>query len=401
MKILILGGAGAMASGTVRDLLETGRDLFEDIVVADSAYERAAQFVDSLSDPKCRAASIDVADEVALADALAKADLCINAVPTFAGHQMRIFDACLAAGTTYADYGGMGVFTVKQRMRADEWRARGATAILGLGADPGISNIICRAVADRLDRIDRINLYWACKLIGAENPALAPPYALSTILGEYANPSQQFLDGALREMPPQTGHETLELPEPFGSTDFIYTQHSEPLTVPFAQGIAEKGIREFTWKLHLPEREHEAWVGLVKAGFGDFDDPVAVGETMVEPLAFLDALIRRNLERRAHEAPTQQSHELHLAMGEGMKDGKPASVNLAVLGGPDIARPGFVDPATSMGMSIGVQLLAAAQARPGVWGPEEYFETSPFLAELTRRNFKVVENLPVSRTGRS
>ncbi|MCV9941279.1 saccharopine dehydrogenase NADP-binding domain-containing protein [Boseaceae bacterium BT-24-1] len=367
---------------------------------AENSSSKRSSFRDSdhpLGDPKCRAEAINVADDDTLAIALARADLCINAVPTFAGHQMRIFDACLAAGTTYVDFGGMGVYTVKQRQRADEWRARGATAILGLGADPGISNVICRAVADRLDRIDSINLFWAAKLIGDENPVLSPPYALSTILGEYANPSQQFLDGALREIPPQSGRETLELPAPFGVTEFIYTQHSEPLTVPFAEGIADKGIREFTWKLHLPEREHEAWVGLVKAGFGDFDDPIDVEGTPVKPLAFLEALIRRNLERRGNAIPKQASHELHLAIGDGIKDGKPVSVNLAVLGGPEIARAGFIDPATSIGMSIGVQLLAASNLRPGVWGPEEYFETSAFLSELTRRNFKVVEDLAVVR----
>lgn len=397
MKILMLGGAGAMASGTVRDLLETGRHLFEEIIVADHAHDQARQLVAALDDPKCRAAAIDVADDSALAAALAEADLCVNAVPTFAGHQMRIFDACLAARTTYVDYGGMGVFTVKQRQCAASWQSAGATAVLGLGADPGISNVICRAVADRLDRVDRINLFWAAKLIGDENPVLVPPYALSTILAEYANPSRQFLDGALRDMAPQSGKETLDLPAPFGRTDFIYTQHSEPLTVPFAEGIADKGIREFTWKLHLPQREHEAWVGLVKAGFGDFDDPLDVRGVKVEPLAFLEALIRRNIERRRDRIPTQQGHELHLAVGEGEKDGRKVTVNCAVLGGPQIARPGFVDPGTSMGMSIGIQLLLAGERRPGVWGPEEYYDTTAFLAELARRKFEIVNDLPIAR----
>ena len=71
-----------------------------------------------------------------------------------------------------------------------------------------------------------------------------------------------------------TGRETIDLPEPWGRCVFMYSPHSEQLTVPLADGIRQKGIREFTWKLHLPHREHEAWIGLVKAGFGDFDDPV-------------------------------------------------------------------------------------------------------------------------------
>lgn len=59
-----------------------------------------------------------------------------------------------------------------------------------------------------------------------------------------------------------TGQETLDLEEPWGRCEFMDTPHSEQLTVPLADGIREKGIREFTWRLHLPRREQ------VKAGFG-------------------------------------------------------------------------------------------------------------------------------------
>lgn len=397
MRILILGGAGAMASGTVRDLVATGRDLFREITVADMAAGRAEELIADIGAGCCRAATVDVSDERTLHALLASADLCVNAIPTFAGHQMRIFGACLEAGVPYTDYGGMGVFTVKQREHASAWKERGIPAILGLGADPGISNVICKAVADRLDRIDRINLFWAALLRGEENPVLVPPYAISTILAEYANSSQQFIDGALRATAPQSGRETLVLPEPFGRMDFIYTQHSEPLTVPFAAGIADKGIREFTWKLCLPQREHEAWVGLVKAGFGDFDDPLEVNGTKIKPVDFLAALIQRNMSRNGARVPVQEGHELHLAIGEGEKDGRKTVINEAVVGGPEVARPGYVDPATSIGMSIGIQLFLTTPRCPGVWGPEEYFDPPRFLSELQRRGFTVVRDLPVER----
>ncbi len=169
------------------------------------------------------------------------ANVCINGVPTFAGFQMQIFEACLQAKRPYVDYGGMGVYTVRQKAEHDKWKQAGATAVIGLGSDPGLSNIICRAVADRLDRIDRINLYWAATKIGAENPVLVPPYSISTVLAEYANPSQQFLDGKLQEVPAQAGTETIDLPQPWGRTTFIHSQHSEPLTVPFSQRYRREG----------------------------------------------------------------------------------------------------------------------------------------------------------------
>src|SRR5262249_15375784 len=191
----------------------------------------------------------------------------------------------------YVDSGGLGVFTVEQKKRHAAWQQAGVAAVLGLGADPGISNMLCKAVAERLDRIERINLYWAAENLAAESPVLVPPYSLRTVLAEDAHPSQQFLDGRLTAVPPPSGKASPNLPRPRGRTEFMHTQHSEPLTVPFADGIRDKGIREFTWKLHLPRHEHEAWVALCKAGFGEFEDALAIGGTAIKPADFLDTLI--------------------------------------------------------------------------------------------------------------
>jgi saccharopine dehydrogenase-like NADP-dependent oxidoreductase len=399
MKILVVGGAGAMASGTVRDLASPLHTRITEIVIADQSIERCRALAAAIGDPRLKAAALDVREGDQLAALLQTADLCINAVPTLAGHQMAIFEACLAARRPYVDYGGLGVFTVKQKQQHAAWRQAGVTAVLGLGADPGISNMLCKAVAERLDRIDRINLYWAAENFAPESPVLVPPYSLRTVLAEYANPSQQFLGGKLTEIPPQSGQETLVLPEPWGRTVFMHTQHSEPLTVPFAEGIRDKGIREFTWKLHLPAREHAAWVALCKAGFGEFDDALEIGGAAIAPADFLDALIKRNIARKSGLIPEPQIHELHLAIGEGLRGGRRATLNCAMIGSPHPAHAGYSDPGTSMGLAIGVKLMLESPMKPGVWGPEEYFPVAPFLEELRKRHFTVAEDIAVERMG--
>jgi saccharopine dehydrogenase-like NADP-dependent oxidoreductase len=265
--------------------------------------------------------------------------------------------------------------------------------LIGAGADPGMSNVICRAVADELDTIDRINLYWAAELVGPENPVLVPPYSISTVLAEYARPSTQFLNGRHEECAAMTGREVLDLPGPWGRCEFMYSPHSEQLTVPLADGIREKGIREFTWKLHLPRREHEAWVGLVKAGFGDFDDPVTLAGASVKPLDVLAAVITRNIERNRSRVPEQASHEIHFAIGRGTRGGRPATVRCEVVVAPDPMYAGYVDAATSMNASIAAQLLDGA-APPGVWAPEEIFDVATYFAEMRKRNFKVALSFP-------
>jgi saccharopine dehydrogenase-like NADP-dependent oxidoreductase len=283
----------------------------------------------------------------------------------------------------------MGVYTVRQKAEHESWKKAGVTAVIGLGSDPGLSNIICRAVADRLDRVERINLYWAATKIGPESPVLVPPYSISTVLAEYANPSQQFLEGRLQEVPAQAGTEIIDLPAPWGRTTFIHSQHSEPLTVPFSEGVAEKGIREFTWKLSLPERDHEAWIALVKAGFGAADEPVTVKGVSVRPLDVLQAVIDRNISRNQERIPSQEAHEIHFAIGHGIRDGKPSRVTCRVIGRPHALYEDYADAGTSMNMSIGVQQILSKPLRAGVWAAEEYFQADAFFSELRKRHFSI------------
>ena len=387
-----------MSAGTARDLLSKLSSGVTKIVAADANAERLEAMKQSLNDPRLETRVFDVNDRSALMALLADCDICVNGVPTFAGFQMAIFEACLEAKRAYVDYGGMGVFTVKQKAQHEAWKKAGVTAVIGLGADPGMSNIICRAVADRLDRIEKINLYWAATKIGPDSPVLVPPYSVSTILAEYANPSQQFLDGRLQEVPAQAGAETIDLPQPWGRTTFIHSQHSEPLTVPFSEGITEKGIREFTWKLSLPERDHEAWIGLVKAGFDAGNEPITVKGVTVRPLDVLQAVIDRNMKKNKARIPVQEGHEIHLAIGQGTRDGKACKVTCRVIGHPDPLYDDYVDAGTSMNMSIGVQQVLKKPLRAGVWAAEEYFEADAFFAELRKRHFEIeIETVMVER----
>jgi saccharopine dehydrogenase-like NADP-dependent oxidoreductase len=379
-----------MGHGILRDLISDRAICpIDTIRVCDVSADRIAALLRELADPRLHFWPLDVRDNLALHAALSGIDLCINAIPTLTGLQMQIFEAALEARTAYIDLGGLGIFTTLQKQAHERFRAAGVTAVIGTGSDPGMSNVICRVAADQLDTIEKINLYWACEYLGPENPVLTPPYALSTVLAEYGRPSQQFLQGAHVEVPPMSGLETLTLPAPWGATEFMYSMHSEQLTVPLAEGIREKGIQEFTWKLHLPRRENEAWVGLIKAGFVDFDEPITIGACSVRPLDVLEAVMARNAARNADRIPQQESHEIHLVRARGTRGGLPTEVQCDVIIHPHPLYAPYTDAATSMNASIAAQLLLLAEKRPGVWAPEEFFDVPLYLAELRKRHFTV------------
>jgi lysine 6-dehydrogenase len=96
----------------------------------------------------------------------------------------------------------------------DRFKTAGVTAVIGCGADPRPSNVLCRAAADRLDALDAVNLYGAAELVGPESPVLVPPYSVSTVLAEYARPSVQFLDGLMSSARPCRGRSGSTCPRP-------------------------------------------------------------------------------------------------------------------------------------------------------------------------------------------
>lgn len=394
MIITLLGGAGYMGAGIVRDLV-SDRAIIDitRVRVCDTSREKMQALADDLGDPRLELVDLDVATPEALQAAIAGSSICINCVPTLLGYQMRIFEAALAARVAYVDLGGLGTFTVKQMAEHARFKAAGVTAVIGAGADPGMSNVICRAVADELDAIDSIRLYWAAELVGDENPVLVPPYSVSTVLAEYAHESTQFYDGRHVTCPPMSGREVLDLPEPWGRCEFMHSPHSEQLTVPLADGIRDKGIKEFSWKLHLPHREHEAWVGLVKAGFGDFDRPVEIGGQTIRPLDVLNKVIERNMRENAEAIPEQDSHEIHFAIGKGRKDGRETTVTVEVIVKPDPLYKPYVDACTSMNGSIAAQLILSQPMRPGVFAPEAYFDVPTYFRELEKRKFTIAKRV--------
>jgi saccharopine dehydrogenase-like NADP-dependent oxidoreductase len=67
MRILVVGGAGAMASGTVRDLASPLHTRIREVVIADQSLDRCQALAKVIGDPRLRATALDVRDGAQLA----------------------------------------------------------------------------------------------------------------------------------------------------------------------------------------------------------------------------------------------------------------------------------------------------------------------------------------------
>src|SRR5690349_12534662 len=126
MKIIVLGGCGAMGSEVTRDLAHTSD--FEEIVIADLDLERAQAFVNELGGGRVRAIQADAADEDALTKIFRGFDVVANCTIYHFG--LVATQAAIKAGINYLDLGGL--FNTPRQLEFDaDARKTGVTVCLG------------------------------------------------------------------------------------------------------------------------------------------------------------------------------------------------------------------------------------------------------------------------------
>lgn len=199
MRVLLVGAGGV---GTAITRIAARRPFFDEMVVADYDRDRAQAAVTSVGDPRFRAAEVDASDPAAVVALLRRTgcDVLLNATdPRFV---VSLFQAAGEAGVTYLDmamslsqphpsqpYEKPGVMLGDaQFARHEEWAAAGRLALVGMGVEPGLSDVFARYAADELfDEIDEIGVRDGANLT-VDGYEFAPSFNIWTTIEECLNP---------------------------------------------------------------------------------------------------------------------------------------------------------------------------------------------------------------------
>src|SRR5262245_53220137 len=103
MRIIVLGGCGAMGSEATRDLARTSD--FEEIVIADFDLARAQALAHELGGGRVRAIQVDANDEAVLIKTLRGFDVVANCTTYHFG--LVVTRAAINARVNYLDLGGL------------------------------------------------------------------------------------------------------------------------------------------------------------------------------------------------------------------------------------------------------------------------------------------------------
>ncbi|MER6558863.1 saccharopine dehydrogenase C-terminal domain-containing protein [Streptomyces sp. NPDC001027] len=394
MRVLLVGAGGV---GTAVTRIAARRPFFEAMVVADYDPARAAAAVAALDgDERFLAERIDAADEAAVAALLARhrCDVLLNATdPRFV---MPLFGAARTAGATYVDmamslsrphperpHEECGVkLGDAQFAEADDWAAAGALALVGMGVEPGLSDVFARYAADELfDEIEEIGVRDGANLT-VEGYDFAPSFSIWTTIEECLNPPVVYeADRGWFTTAPFSEPEVFDFPEGIGPVECVNVEHEEVLLVPrwvkadrvtFKYGLGAEFV-ETLKTLHRLGLDRTAPVTVPSA-----QGPVQVSPRDVVAACLPDPATLGGLMHGKTCAGTWV---------RGVKDGAPREVylyhvvdnqwSMAEYGSQAVVWQTAVNPV------VALELLATgAWSGAGVLGPEA-FPARPFLDLLT------------------
>jgi saccharopine dehydrogenase (NAD+, L-lysine-forming) len=375
--IVVLGGAGAMGRITVQDLVRTAPSTFR-IVVADAHEAAARALVTSLRDRRVTAARIDVSDARATAALLRGAFAVVSAVQH--DHNLAIMAAALRARAHYVDLGGLFHRTRRQLAQHAAWKRAERLALLGMGAAPGVTNVLARSIADELEEVREIHVIVA----GLDPPPHGDPagglgasYSLQTILEESTEPAALFTRGDLCFVEPMSGAIEVDFPAPVGRKRPVLTLHSELATLP--QTYRRKGVREVSFRIAFAE-DLERKLRFLRGIGASSPEALSLrkGGATVIPRDVLVAAMKRLPPPPPPKTPPPE-HEILRVVVRGVREGRwveeIADCHCAGIPAWGVGS----DADTGCPPSIAVQLLARGEIQsegPGARAPGDAYRTA-------------------------
>lgn len=373
-SILVLGGCGAMGNASTRDLAETSD--FQRITIADLDLQKAQTLADELGGGRVGALSVDVTDKDSLSKAFSDYDIVLNCTSYAFG--LGITEAAIAAGKPLLDLGGL-YNTPKQLAMTEVAKEKGVTVVLGMGATPGVTNLMAKAGSTRMNEVDSIHVHFATYRSIAPSPGL-----LQTVLDEFSPSTKRFYweRGELVELAPFQGEKEVTFDAPIGRISTWFVPHSETHTLPrFIPGVKRVDVRG-TWRPEIMHAlKHYNEVGLLDT------DPI----NGVAPKDVLRDLFLKNGD---WPGPGEWCFYVNVEVkGRNEHSEVTATYNLSH---PPTSEWGesATGKVTGIPASIGAQMIAQGQVlSPGVLGPEAAFDPWSFFHELAKRKIIVREEV--------
>ncbi|MDZ7618787.1 MAG: saccharopine dehydrogenase NADP-binding domain-containing protein [Patescibacteria group bacterium] len=364
-KNILLLGAGAM--GTVAAQTIVAADEVARLTIADRDRTRLEQ-VARTCPGNVALETVDVTDREGLIALMRSVDVVMNCVGPFFRFGVPILEAAIAAGIDYLDICDDPEPTRTMLDMNDKALAVGVTAIVGMGASPGINNLLGACVCERLDEVDQLIAGW--NIEEKSEDALEFSAAVIHWMEQCSGGILECHDGELAAGKPL---EDLVIEYPGRGQRTIYTVgHPEPVSFHYAW----PKVKETHCGMVMPS----AWIAM----FRKYRDAIDAGQMTLEQAGrslveeaskatWLDALMT-SLSRLV-DGPRLP---LFFVLGTGSRAGVKRTVAASLA-----ATPSNMAAMTGVPLALGTLMhLRGQTAGKGVLPPEKAFSPTAFFQRL-------------------
>jgi saccharopine dehydrogenase (NAD+, L-lysine forming) len=392
MKVLVVGAGGV---GAAFAAIAQRRAAFERVVLADVALERARAAADRLGEgDRFAAERVDASSREQLVELIGRVrpDAVLNACdPRF---NEPIFAAAFDARTTYLDmamtlshphpqrpYELPGeMLGDRQLAEHERWERAGLLALVGIGVEPGLSDVFARYAADELfSRLDEVGVRDGADLV-VEGYDFAPTFSIWTTIEECLNPPLIWeRERGFYTTAPFSEPEVFHFPEGIGAVECVNVEHEEVVLIP-------RWVRceRVTFKYGLGREFVDVLQTLHKLGL-DSTEPVSVRGVRVAPRDVVAAALPD--PATLGERMSGRTCAGTWARGTG-SDGQPRSTYLYHVADNERTMREYGCQAvvwqTAINPAVALELLDRGEWRgAGVLGPEA-FPPKPFLDLLAQ-----------------
>ena len=389
MKALVIGAGGV---GRAIANIASRRSFISSMVIADRNFARAEEAVARVKDARFSAAEVNAAEleDIRALIRKAKPDVVINAVdPRFV---MPIFLACEIENTSYIDMAmslsrphphypntETGVKLGDEQFARDwNWGERGIYALVGMGIEPGMSDVFAKYASDYLfSRLDSVTVFDGSNLT-VEGFDFAPSFSIWTTIEECLNPPLMWEDGrGWFTTEPFSDLEVFDFPEGIGPVECVNVEHEEVVLIP--QKVDAKKV---AFKYGLGAQFITTLKTIHMLGM-DRKDTVDVQGVAVSPRDLLAAA----LPDPATLGSRMKGKTCAGTLVKGLdKEGKPRAVYMYNVVDNAWSMANYGDQAVVWQTAIN-PVIAMELIHKGIWQPDgvngpEWFDAKPFLEML-------------------
>jgi len=377
MKVLILGGCGYMGSSAARDLIKS--DEVSQVVLVDKKMDMTKVHESVRNSKKISTLTLDITDFQALVRVIEGNDVVINTVGPYSRFGTQPVKAAIAAGVNYVDICDDCNVT-KQIFDLDESaRKAGVSICTGFGGGPGITNIIAKYAADKLDKVDEIQIFWAV--------ALNDPFGqagLTQAMSQFIGNVIQYIDGQWVDVPAGSGAEEVVFLEPVGKLEVYYAAHPEPLTLPRyisgVKNVIQKGG-------FLPAWVCKMFMEFINLGFIT-EEPLTVGDASIATKDIMVSIVQH--ASGFWKQVEQYTNSPAKIVVSGKEGNKRTTYTYRVIGHAAVAN--------AICMSLSAQMLCRGEIKvKGVVAPEGAVNPKRFLDVLVKKGAHILEEKAVEQ----